>query len=237
MTPHHAVVLIGSPKLEKSTSQALGARLAGGLSARGVESETHFIHRALESPVKASALLDAVDRSDIVLFSFPLYVDQLPAPVIWACDRISERRKAARPGTRPLLAAIVQSGFPETHQNQTASDVMRSFAREAGFEWAGGLIMGMGGVVAGKPLPEKPRGMLKNTILALDRAAAALADGRVIPDDDLALMGRKLMGRGLYSAMGNFGMRHEIRKYARRSGKKLDPYARPFAVPETPKTD
>jgi hypothetical protein len=230
MTPRRAVLVVGSPRLEKSTSLVLGGRLMSRLESRGLAVESHFVHRAFASPDKAEALFAAVGRADIVVFAFPLYVDHLPAPVIWACDEIAARRASGTEGERPLLALITQCGFPETHQNQPASDIMRRFADRAGFEWAGGLILGMGGAVSGRPLPDKPKGMVRNVLLGFDRAAADLAEGRPIDAGTIALVGRRLMPSWLYFFMANFGMRHELRKFARKSGRKLDPYARPYAA-------
>jgi hypothetical protein len=224
-----AVLLIGSPRLESSTSKVLGDRLLQRLAQQGLAIETHFILRALAAPEKAEAMFGAVDQADVVVFAFPLYVDQLPAPVVWACEQIAARRRAQGATKRPLLTCLVQSGFPETHQNQPASDIMQRFAAAAGFAWAGGLIMGMGGAAGGRPLPPEPKGMLHNVLSALDRAAVDLAEGRAISATTLGLMGRKLMPYKFYFFMANFGMRREIKKNAAKTGKKIDALARPYA--------
>jgi hypothetical protein len=230
MTQRRAVLLIGSPHFEKSTSWSLGSRLLDRLAGRGLAAESHFIHRALESEDKAAAMFRAVESADVLVFAFPLYVDHLPAPVIWACEEIARRRREARGATRPLLATIVQSGFPETYQNRMASDIMRRFADQAGFEWGGGLIMGGGGTVSGRSLPQKPKGMLRNLVLGLERAAADLAGGRPISPETTALVGRKLMAYRLYRLAANLGMRLELRKSKKKTGKKIDAYARPYAA-------
>jgi len=230
MNPQKAILLVGSPRLERSTSKALGDRLLAELAKRGVPSEVHFIHRAYSTPEKARAMLAAVDAADIVLFAFPLYVDQLPAPVIWACGEIAARPRKAG-GPPPLLAAIVQCGFPELHQNRPAVEVMRRFAERSGFAWAGGLAMGMGGAAAGRPLPEEPKGMMRNVLAGFALAAADLAAGRPIAAETIERVGRKLMPYWLYRFMANFGMRREIRKHEKRTGKKVDAFARPHAAP------
>lgn len=228
MAAKKAVLVIGSPRLEKSTSKRLGDRLAARFEEKGIAVETHFTHKAIDSGEKADALFAAVDAADIVFFAFPLYVDHLPAPVVWACEAIAARRRGRPSGSRrPLLAALVQCGFPELHQNKPAVDVMHRFAGEAGFEWAGGLALGMGGA-ANRPLPAKPSGMLRNAVCALDAAAADLAEGRPIAPGTIELAGRKLMPCRLYSLAVNFGLRLQVRKNARKLGKKIDAYARPY---------
>ena len=223
-----AVLLIGSPRGKKSASLALGERLLDGLDSRGVTTEIFTVPWALESEQKAAAMFDAASKADIVVFAFPLYVDQLPAPVIWALERIGERRSQRRSESTPWLAALVQCGFPETHQNLPALEIMRRFAELAGFHWAGGLAMGMGGAVAGRR-PGERDGMLRNVFQGIDMAAAALAEHRPIPQEAAALLGRKLMPRWLYVLMANFGWRRQARKHAKTKRAKIDLYARPNA--------
>ena len=156
-------------------------------------------------------------------------MDHLPAPVIRTLDRIaSGRRDNPADESRPRLAALVQCGFPETHQNRPALDIMRRFADLHGFEWAGGLALGMGGA-AGRPKPEKPRGMLRHVVSALDQASAALAVGGIIPEETSALMGRPMMPKGLYFAAANWGWKREARRNAKKTGRALDLRARPYA--------
>jgi multimeric flavodoxin WrbA len=182
----NAVLLVGSPRGDRSVSKALGDRLLRGLAAKGAEVDSHSLHAAHGSSAKTEAWLAAADKADLLIFAFPLYVDQLPAPVILALDRLAERRRVPGVKARVRLAALVQFGFLETHQNRPALEIMKTFAKAEGLDWAGDLAMGMGGAVSGRTMPEKPAGMLRNLLLALDEAAAALADGRAIPDTAIA---------------------------------------------------
>ena len=228
MKSQKAVLLIGSPKGKNSASMALGKSLLTALSSRGVTSETHIIRPALDSEEKTVAMGEAAERADIVIFSFPLYVDHLPAPVIWALERIAERRKESPSTSQPWLVSLTQSGLGETHQNRPAVETMHRFADLTGFRWAGGLAMGMGGAMIGGK-PGQRDGMLRNVFRGIDFAADALAEGRPIPDEAVTLLGRKLMPRWLYVIGGNFGWRQLKRKHAKTKGAKIDLYARPYA--------
>ena len=225
MNPQKAVLLVGSPRGNKSVSRTLGERLMSGLAARGTAVETHSIYGAWAAEAKMTALLEAVDAAGVVVVSFPLYVDHLPAPVMRLLERIADRRAGKTPAKRPLLAALVQCGFPETLQNQPAVDIMERFAEAAGFAWAGALALGMGGAVQGR-LKDKPNGMLRNVVAGIDAAAAALAEGRAIPADAVETFGKPLMPKRLYVLAANFGWRQEKRKNVRR----VDLYAKPYEV-------
>jgi multimeric flavodoxin WrbA len=56
-----AVLLVGSPRTRKSTSQSLGGYLFARLAERQVRTETFYIHTSLYSAERMRALQDAVD--------------------------------------------------------------------------------------------------------------------------------------------------------------------------------
>ncbi len=232
MSAAKAVLLVGSPRGAKSASRSLGLRLLEGLGSRGWDVQSHSIYAAFDAPEKDAALLEAALSADLLLFSFPLYVDQLPAPVIRTLDRLAEARWGRAAASKPRLAALVQSGFPETHQNAFALDVMRRFAETQGFDWAGGMPLGMGGAASGRPLPEKPAGLLRNVVTALDRAAEALAAGGPIPGEVTDLLAKPLMPKKLYFLGANWGWRQQARVNARKSGQDVDLRATPYRPAE-----
>jgi NAD(P)H-dependent FMN reductase len=212
-----ALLVVGSPRGKASASLALGSRLLRRLETHGFEVEETGVAAVLGSSERRHALYRAADAADIVIVAFPLYVDQLPAPLIQVLELLADRRQGAMgatPWPGPLaqrLVAVVQCGFPETHQNRPAVDIMRRYAKEAGFQWAGALALGMGGAV-GRRLPDKPRGMLRNVVVALDRTAASLASGRDVPEEATALMAKPLMPRWFYVMAANWGFRSRMRK-------------------------
>jgi hypothetical protein len=110
-----ALLLVGSPRLEKSTSSSLGSYLFEQLRQHGVESETIFIYKAINTRERMDALRQAIDRADLVVLAFPLYVDTLPAPVISALEDVVAHGTSKTKPTR--FAAIVNCGFPNASQN------------------------------------------------------------------------------------------------------------------------
>lgn len=206
----NALVLVGSPKGRNSSSFLLGSKLADGLRERGAVVTDGMVHHEVRSEAATARLLDAVDAADLVVLAFPLYVDSLPAPLIRLIETIAERRaRAASPGT-PRLAAIVQCGFPESHQCDTAVAICRLFALRTGMRWAGALAMGMGGQLAGGigRLPGGGRHILD----ALRMAAESLAKDGDIPKEAAALFAKPLIPRWLYTMFGNLGWRMQMRK-------------------------
>lgn len=225
-----ALLIVGSPKGKRSSSHALGGALLARLKNGGAAVEEITVATALRSSEERHRLYKAVDEADVVVVSFPLYVDQLPAPLIQTLGLIADRRKGAQgatPWPGPLvqrLVAIVQCGFPETHQNRPAVGIMRQFARETGFQWAGALALGMGGAVGGRPL-EKAAGMLRCVVQAIDMTAASLLSGGGVPEEATALMAKPLMPRWFYHQAANWGFRSQLKRH----GARKRAYDRPYA--------
>ena len=120
--------------------------------------------------------------------------------------------------------AICQSGFPEVDHNEVAVEICRDFARDAGFEWAGGLILAAGGMVGGQPL-RKLQGMMRSAVKSLDLTAEALAAGRPVPDEAVQLMAKPPIPKLGYRFMANWGWRSQFKQQGRGSSLKDQPFA------------
>ncbi|MEI7933721.1 MAG: NAD(P)H-dependent oxidoreductase [Chlorobiaceae bacterium] len=217
-----ALLLVGSPRMQKSTSSSLGSYLFEQLKMRGVETETIYLYQAINTAERMEALLQAIDSAELVVLAFPLYVDTLPMPVISVFQDVVMHCKGNSKQTR--FAAIVNCGFPEAHQNDNAIAVCAEFARSAGFEWIGGLSLGQGeGAVHAQPLIKLGRqGALIRQ--ALEIAAGALAIGQSVPDNARALFAKPLMPVWMYTLGGTVSWNMKSRKYGTRKLLKARPY-------------
>ena len=225
MTPGgRALLLVGSPRTEASTSEVLGAHVTGRLADHGLTRETINLGKAVETDEGIAHLLAAVDGATVAVLSAPMYVDALPAPATRALELIAAHRgDVPASDDAPLFAAIVNLGFPEASQAETALAICRRFSDEARLRWAGGLGLGGGPAIDGRPLGRRER-MTRNVRAALDLAAEALAVGDPVPEEAVRLMARPLVGPALYRFMVNRGYRRRARKT--RDGRPLD--ARPY---------
>ena len=212
-TPQRALLLVGSPKPGTSSSSSLGTYLLEELKKHGVQTETVNLTKALRSDEASEALHATVAAADLVVLSFPLYIDSLPAPVIRALEHIAARRAGAptESGAMPAFVAICQCGFPEAEHNAVALEICRNFALAARFEWAGGLGMGAGGMTGGRS-PREIRGMMRSAAHALDLSAAALASGRPVPDEAVRLMAKPAIPAFAYRFIANRQWRGELKK-------------------------
>ncbi len=218
-----AVLLVGSPRTKKSTSHSLGGYVLERLEEHSIQTETIYLHTILKSTEKMQAMFDAVDQADLLLLAFPLYVDSLPAPVIEALERIATRRHERKTGQ--MFAAIANCGFPEAHHNDTALAICGTFARQAGFIWAGSLALGAGeGMVHGGRLDEMD-GRVTVLKQALKLAAEALAQGQAIPNQAQALLAKPFIPAWLYRLMGSYGWQQQAKGWGMAATLKNKPYA------------
>jgi hypothetical protein len=215
-----ALLLVGSPRTRESTSNSLGSYLQEQLAARSIETETIYPHTVLHSASRTQALLDAVDAADLVTLTFPLYVDSLPAPIIETLERIAVHRRG-RPSRPQIFTAIANNGFPEAAHNATALAICETFARQAGFEWAGALALGGGGMIGGAPLTGGRTARIRQ---ALDLAAVALAEGQPIPTAAQDLLARPAIPQWAFRLMADLGWRLQARHYGAWRSLKRQPY-------------
>lgn len=216
------LLLVGSPKAAgESASEALGAYVIEKMDQRGWNSETIFIRTSLQSEEGRDDLVRSVEDADLIILSFPLYVDSLSAPVIEVMELIAERRT----DKKIRFVAISNSGFPEAQHNNVALAICRRFAKAAGMEWVGGLALGMGGALSGKPL-EDQGGMVRSVVKSLNLAVEALANDESIPDEAIGLMAKPLIPAWMYTTIGNIGWRRQAKRYGTRKKLHDRPYQR-----------
>jgi hypothetical protein len=204
MRSARAVLLVGSAKPPgTSTSESLGAYLFARLAERDVATSTLRVSGNCASPVDRR-LMAALTDANLFVLATPIYVDSLPYLVTRTLESIAARRNRGNRGTRCAFAALVNCGFPEAAQCRTALDIAEAFARRAGFNWAGGLALGEGGAIDGKPL-EALGWLTRHVRSGLDLTAAALADGAPIPAAAVEQLARPMMPARLYTMMANSG--------------------------------
>ncbi len=225
MSPRRAVLLVGSAKPSgTSTSEALGRSLLRRLEAGGVEARV-FLFAHCRSDDALRELVDAVAAAEIFVLATPMYADSLPHLVIRAFETIAAARtRADAPRSSTRFLAIVNCGFPEAAQTQTALEICRIFADQARLELAGALGLGGGETLHGKA-PEALGWLARHLRRALDLAADALLAGRPVPQKAVELMGRPIVPAIGYLLVSN----HNWRKEARRWGAEAKLDARPYA--------
>lgn len=223
LSDRKALLLVGSPKKSNSSSDSIGSYLLDKLSEDGYATDKLNILSSLKSNEDAETLLEAVNNAELIILTFPLYVDSLPAGVIKSFELIASHREKNKSTSVQRMIAIVNCGFPESLQTKIALDICRCFANSVGFKWAGSLGLSCGGVISGRPIKEQS-GMLRNVIKSLDLTSKALVNNNPIPSEAKDLMAKQFIPSRLYTFIGNMGWK----KAAKKNGCRGKIYARPY---------
>lgn len=210
MRPNTVLVLNGSPKRGMGSSRALADHLASGLEGRGLTVLRRDLLRDMKNDM--AGLLSDCDRADLIVLSFPLYVDCLPAHVVAWMEQMSgsgiERRGRS-------FLAIGQCGNPDPAEIDIAMEILQNFARGMGFRWAGGLRMGMGPILQGKELREAG-GTAKHAIAGLDAALNALEKGEAVTDEAAAEFSQRAVPTFLFLMLANRMWKKESKRHGAR---------------------
>jgi multimeric flavodoxin WrbA len=211
------LLLVGSPGNLRSNSDKIGQYLIDRLTDAGWESDKECIYQVIKDEARMKTVFGKMDKADLIILSFPLYVDSLPSQTIRFMELACVRGVGQKKGQRFL--AVCQSGFPESSHSEDALRICSIFAHDAGYRWVGGLAVGGGGAIGGRDLNEAG-GMLRNLRLALNMTAMAMEQGEDIPSE-----ARELTNKGIAPPwMYNWIVNRRWKKEARRNG--VDPLAK-----------
>jgi multimeric flavodoxin WrbA len=185
--PRNVLLLIGSPRGERSNSYAIGKFLLDKLEEKGLVSEEAFANRLVSTREGAQKLLKSVDNADIIVLATPLYVDSFPSPLIKTLELINEHQKAVIPTKPQMLVTIINSGFPEKEQMNIALKIIQNFAHESNFKQGGEIRVSWGMALNSEPLNEK-KGQTRKLTAGLSLAAVNLSEGQPMSEEaqDLA---------------------------------------------------
>lgn len=153
------LIINGSPRAPRSHS----ARFAQIFGER-CKAETEHVQLLHADHVQLARKFE--DYSD-VLFVFPLYADGVPAILLEFLKSLS----AAPPTHRPVLSVLINCGFQEPWQNDSAVAIMRCFAHMEGYPFGSVLKVGSGEAILSTPFV-----LLVNA--AIIRLARAITAGR-----------------------------------------------------------
>src|SRR6056297_2627640 len=105
------------------------------------------------------------------------------------------------------IFAISNCGFPEAKHNLIALKMMKEFSKQIGWQWLGGLAVGMGAAVNENSLINKSR-IVKDVIKKLDYIYINLKE-----DNNMDLIEvQPSIPKWLYIFMGNMGWRYQAFK-------------------------
>jgi multimeric flavodoxin WrbA len=220
------LMVVGSPKGRESASHTMADYVVRKLAK--YSSITEILHVSTpalpaETKERYHTLMDAADA--VILF-FPLYADQLPSGLVKFLEDYSDHRNAFPPAQPQSLMAVVNSGFPEAHQNDQAVEVAQFFAESVGFQWKGALTLGGGGMIPAKGVLEKGGGRVVPVVRALSSLALCFSQDEVIPIPESVIekVRKPAIPNWLYRFMADWGFKAQAKEHGMGGRVKAQPY-------------
>ena len=93
---------------------------------------------------KYNEILNSIDKSDIIVFAFPLYVDSPTSIMLNFLDYIIDKKISLE---NKLIYVIVNCGFREGKQNITAVNIMKRWCQKVNATYGSSILIGAGEIV------------------------------------------------------------------------------------------
>ncbi len=167
----------GSPKYTVSNS----SRLLGKLEPM-IHDNNEIVHYHLATKPFTEEQYLELCRMDILIFSFPLYVDGIPSHLLRMLVKLEDFMKADR--QKPVTVyAIINNGFYEGKQNHIAVRILENWCLKSGITFGQGIGMGAGEMmdsVGNVPLGHGPLKNLGAAYQSLSDSIRSRASGKPI---------------------------------------------------------
>ena len=135
------IFLNGSPKRKRAVSEKF-LKIAEDCLEGQIRGEKLYIYESEFS----DGFFESIYEADAVVMALPLYIDCLPARVLEFMTESKEYLKN-RELRRPELYFIINCGFLEYSQNDTAIEIIEKYAEKTGFDYRGGISIGSGAMI------------------------------------------------------------------------------------------
>lgn len=142
------VLINGSPKVGGSSSRWLLSELRISLSQKEQMAEIAEIE--MHTLAVAETEIEELCRAQAWVFACPLYVDGIPSHLL-SCLMQLEREQERWQNLGIRSFGIVNCGFYEGIQAETALEIFENWCAKAGVFWGGGIGVGGGGGLAQMP--------------------------------------------------------------------------------------
>ena len=147
------VIINGSPRGKKSNSEILIKYLCSLLEEHQIN-KYYLFSSKIDSEIKSE-----IHNADVLIFSFPLYIDSIPSSLLDILLKFEEEKIV---NSKTKIYCIVNNGFFEGKQNQLAILQMKNWCEKIGAEWGQGVGIGAGEILSYLEKVPLGKGPLKN---------------------------------------------------------------------------
>ena len=146
-------IINGSPRGKKSNSEILIKYLCSLLKEHQIN-KYYLFSSKIHSEIKSE-----IHNADVLIFSFPLYIDSIPSSLLDILLKFEEEKIV---NSKTKIYCIANNGFFEGKQNQLAILQMKNWCQKTGAEWGQGIGIGAGEILSYVEKVPLGKGPLKN---------------------------------------------------------------------------
>lgn len=193
-----------SPKINNSASSILLEELKYFL----VQGKIDLIEIGLHTSMLSEEIVKQLKNADIWIFALPLYVDGIPGHLLSCFIQIENRINDICKKYTKNVYSIVNCGFYEGEQTESALHILENWCCKAQLNWCGGVGVGGGGSLA--ILQKMPNG--QGPKAPIDKMLKHFAEKimkQEIQKNQYVSVG---MSRFMYKLCAQIGWRQLIRK-------------------------
>ncbi len=172
-------LISGSPKKKDSASGLLLKVLKSLLVQKNKTCQFEALN--LNEKGMTQDQLTQMENWDRIVFSFPLYVDGIPAHLLTCLQEMEAYFSSLKIPKETMVYVMVNCGFFEGSQNRLAIDMVSHWCRRTGFIMGQGLGVGGGGMVPSLEVAPLGKGPNKNLGRALEEFSDAVINKRSGP--------------------------------------------------------
>jgi len=197
----------GSPKVNNSASQTLLAAIKRFLINHNTNchsGKTKIKEIGLHSPVVSQETLEELKNTDTWIFACPLYVDGIPAHLL-SC--LMQLEKTDWQNRQIQIYGIVNCGFYEGIQAESALNILQNWCTKTGFVWGGGIGVGGGGALEQLPTLKNGHGPKAPVEKALSTMADKIVQRETQKNNYVSIA----FPRFLYKMAAQMGWRQKIK--------------------------
>lgn len=177
-------LISGSPKIKDSNSKHFLEIIKSKLNADNIYELKNNNY---------DNIINSINKSEIIVLAFPLYVDSPPTPTLAFMDYIIDNNIKIE-GKK--IYTIINCGFREGEQNKTAVEIVKMWCKKVDATYACSILIGAGEVVGKDKFKFISRKVLKNINKFID-----IIKNKEIKDDIITTM--DLFNNKIYCYVAN----------------------------------
>jgi multimeric flavodoxin WrbA len=131
-------LISGSPKLKSSNSMTFLNQIKSSLEDYSIFELKKYNY---------DEIIKSINNSEVIVLAFPLYVDSPTSITLDFLDSIIDNKIALK---NKLVYTIINCGFRDGIQNDTAANIIKSWCQKVNAEYSGSLLIGSGEIIGDK---------------------------------------------------------------------------------------